>query len=610
MAIYTAGCTGECKTDFYRRGNPFCSPLHYVYIVELWKMNWVLEYVNYHIVPLSLLLAALMFAVFCLGLFLRERARAARTEASVARERGFYASFAANRRDCFLLVRQSDLRILYVSPNFEGITGINSELLCADIEVLRNMVSPAMARKIVKELKEWDRKQELKLEFDYVVPGQEQPGHGCATVQPEESASCYLVVFCDNTEEYEMRNKLKKELQHAWQESQAKTDFLSKMSHEIRTPMNGILGMLNLARAHVADPKQTEYYLERAESLSQFLLTLINDILDMSRIESGKMELEEVPFDLFGVAEKLDSMFRSTTEAKNLKWDVVMQDFDVCRVVGDELRLTQVIINFISNAVKFTPPGGSVTVTFRQMHKIDGKLHLMIRVRDTGKGIKPDFISRIFRPFEQEDASTAHHYGGSGLGMAIADNIVRLMEGQIIVESEEGKGTEFVVYVSLPVAPGEQKVPESWKSMPEKADETAKKKAIEEFTLDGLHILLAEDNDVNAEIAIEIMEMEGASIERACDGVEAVRMFEECPENGYDAILMDIQMPNMTGWEAAAAIRKLTRPDAAEIPIFAMSANAFVEDKRHSMEVGMNGHITKPVDYREVRRLLGETLLK
>ena len=172
----------------------------------------------------------------------------------------------------------------------------------------------------------------------------------------------------------------------------------------------------------------------------------------MSRIESGKMELEEVPFDLFAVAEKLDSMFRSTTEAKNLKWDVRMQDFDVCRVVGDELRLTQVIINFISNAVKFTPPGGSVIVTFRQMHKIEGKIHLMIRVRDTGKGIKSDFISKIFRPFEQEDASTAHHYGGSGLGMAIADNIVRLMNGEIIVESEEGKGTEFVVYIAIPIA--------------------------------------------------------------------------------------------------------------------------------------------------------------
>ncbi len=569
----------------------------------------VLDYFNYHMMPLLILLAALFFSVFCLGLYLRERVRAKRLEASVSGERRFYDAFAANRRDFFLLVRQSDLHILYVSPNFKGMTGIDQERLCSDIEALKLMVSPKTARRVIRELKEWDCSGELRLEVDYSAFGSEEVSHGSVSVRFEESTACYLVVFCDNTQEYKIRDGLKRELGQARRESQAKTDFLSKMSHEIRTPMNGILGMLSLAKAHVMDPKQTGYYLDRAESLSQFLLTLINDILDMSRIESGKMELEEVPFDLFAVAEKLDSMFRSTTEAKNLKWDVRMQDFDVCRVVGDELRLTQVIINFISNAVKFTPPGGSVIVTFRQMHKIEGKIHLMIRVRDTGKGIKSDFISKIFRPFEQEDASTAHHYGGSGLGMAIADNIVRLMNGEIVVESEEGKGTEFVVYIALPIAEGEQEVPETWKGACEEMDDAARKKAIEEFTLDGLHILLAEDNDVNAEIAMEIMEMEGAVLERACDGIEAVRMFEESPENGYDAILMDIQMPNMTGWEASAAIRKLERADA-DIPIFAMSANAFVEDKRHSMEVGMDGHISKPVDYREVRRMMGEALLK
>ena len=572
-------------------------------------MEKILNYMDQHMIPMFLLLLTVCFAVWCLKLFLREKKRAEEMEASVLRERNFYRSFAVNKRDFFLLVRRSDLRILYISPNFEELTGLDAKLVRADIETFRYLVSPKTAREVTARLMKWDQEQELKLEFAYRPCKGEQDRHGYVSIWPEPDGDSYLVVFCDNTEDYEARSAMKQELEQAYQESQAKTDFLSKMSHEIRTPMNGVLGMLSLAKAHVEDAKQTEYYLNRAESLSQFLLTLINDILDMSRIESGKMELEEVPFDLFGVAEKLDSMFRSTTEAKNLLWDVRMQDFDVSRVIGDELRLTQVIINFISNAVKFTPAGGSVIVTFRQMHKIEGKLHLMIRVRDTGKGIKADFLSKIFRPFEQEDASTAHHYGGSGLGMAIADNIVRLMDGEIIVESEEGKGTEFVVYISLPIAEGEQKVPDSWKDMKEEGGRDGRQKAIEEFTLEGVRLLLAEDNDVNAEIAMEILEMEGASIERACDGLEAVRMFEESPKNGYDAILMDIQMPNMTGWEAAALIRKSEREDA-DIPIFAMSANAFVEDKRHSMEMGMNGHITKPVDYDEVRRLVGEALLK
>ncbi len=591
-------------------------------------MGMILEYIDYHLLPLSLLLAAIIFAVCCLGLYLGERRRARRIESEAAGERRFFGAFSVNRQEFFLLVRKRDLRIVYISPNFEEMTGINAELVCADIEVLKRLVSANTARNIVEQLKDWDGEQELKLEFDYRMPGADaeetdcivepkadcedagknRQRHGLVSLQSDEDSACYLVVFCDNTEDYKIRTTMKAELEQAYQESQAKTDFLSKMSHEIRTPMNGILGMLSLARSHVKDPRQTDYYLNRAESLSQFLLTLINDILDMSRIESGKMELEAVPFDLFKVAEKLDSMFRNTTEAKNIRWEIAMQDFDVSRVVGDELRLTQVIINFISNAVKFTPAGGAVTVTFRQMHKIDGNMHLMIRVRDTGKGIKADFISRIFRPFEQEDASTAHHYGGSGLGMAIADNIVKLMDGQIIVESEEGKGTEFVVYISLPIAGGEQIVPESWYDARPEEDTEDLKKAIEEFTLEGVRLLLAEDNDVNAEIAIEIMEMEGAVLERACDGLEAVRMFEESPEHGYDAILMDIQMPNMNGWEAAAQIRKSSRPDA-DIPIFAMSANAFVEDKRHSIEIGMNGHISKPVDYDEVRELVGEALL-
>lgn len=584
--------------------------------MELLAMGMILEYMDYHLLPLSLLFAAILFSVCCLGLYLRERSRAGRIEALVAGEREFFKSFAVNRRDFFLLIRRSDLKVLYISPNFQEMTGIEAELVCADIEVLKSLVSPKTARNILEQLGNWDGEQELRLEFDYQMAGEaagenrEESGdrHGLVTLQSDESSACYLVVFCDNTEDYQVRTAMKAELKQAYQESQAKTDFLSKMSHEIRTPMNGILGMLSLARSHVKEPEQTDYYLNRAESLSQFLLTLINDILDMSRIESGKMELEAVPFDVFKVAEKLDSMFRNTTEAKNIQWEIEMQDFDVSRVVGDELRLTQVIINFISNAVKFTPAGGSVTVTFRQMHKIEGKMHLMIRVRDTGKGIKADFISRIFRPFEQEDASTAHHYGGSGLGMAIADNIVRLMDGQIIVESEEGKGTEFVVYISLPIAEGEQFVPETWNEGCPREAAGDLKKAIEEFTLEGVRLLLAEDNDVNAEIAIEIMEMEGAVLERACDGLEAVRMFEESPEHGYDAILMDIQMPNMNGWEAAAQIRKSSRPDA-DIPIFAMSANAFVEDKRHSIEIGMNGHISKPVDYDEVRELVGEALL-
>lgn len=375
------------------------------------------------------------------------------------------------------------------------------------------------------------------------------------------------------------------------------------MSHEIRTPMNGILGMLNLMRTHIRDERAAVAYLDKTEQLSQFLLTLINDILDMSRIESGKMKLEKVIFDLYQMANKLDTMFRTTAEDKGIHWQVEMQDFDVRYVVGDSLRLSQVIINFISNANKFTPAGGSVTVTFRQMDKIGGDLHFMIKVKDTGKGIKKDFISKIFRPFEQEDASTAHNYGGSGLGMAIADSLIKLMNGKILVESEEGKGSEFSVYLSLPIAQDMEQSSPGGES-PDRQQDKERQKAIDEFTLEGLKILMAEDNDINAEIAAEILEMQGVSVTRAVDGEEVIQMFEDSIEGYYDVILMDIQMPKLDGWEATKKIRALQRADA-DILIFAMSANAFLEDQRHSLEVGMNGHISKPVDFNGVRELIG-----
>ena len=272
-------------------------------------------------------------------------------------------------------------------------------------------------------------------------------------------------------------------------------------------------------------------------------------------------------------------------------------------MIGDELRLSQVIVNFLSNAVKFTPAGGQITVTFRQMNRMEGKIHFMIRVRDTGKGISPEFLKRIFRPFEQETATIAMSYGGSGLGMAIADNMVKLMDGQIVVDSEVGKGSDFNVYVALPVDTsqpqgviGNDAVLEAVTGPEEEVCRS----------IEGMRLLMAEDNEINAEIAVSILEEEmGARVERAADGQEAVDMFCAHEPGYYDTILMDIQMPVMNGWEATAAIRGLDREDAGSIPIYALSADAFVEDKRRSVSIGMNGHISKPIDFEELVKTIG-----
>ena len=287
------------------------------------------------------------------------------------------------------------------------------------------------------------------------------------------------------------------------------------------------------------------------------------------------------------------------------------------------MRLSQVVINFLSNAVKFTEPGGNVILTFRQMEKIDNKLRLMIQVRDDGKGIEPEFLSHIFRPFEQESSMIAKKYGGSGLGMSIADNIIRLMGGQIVIDSELGKGSDFTVFLSLPVAqpedtgrqedgdfsPNPEKIPElserqpgsdGWNKMPQ---ETAEEKRAEVLrNLRGARVLLAEDNDINAKITMSILERDGVRTDRVLTGRQAVETFAGSEEGYYDVILMDIQMPEMDGWEATRRIRKMERRDAGIIPIYALSANSYVEDQRRSMEAGMNDHIAKPIDYNVLKR--------
>ncbi len=328
-------------------------------------------------------------------------------------------------------------------------------------------------------------------------------------------------------------------LHQAKEASQFKTSFLFRMSHEIRTPMNGITGMLTLAEGRLTPEHPAMQYLTKANELSGHLLSLINDILDMSRIEAGKVELEQAPFSLRALGGRLYDMFAKTLDANGIHYAANFEEMTADWVIGDELRISQVIINFLSNAVKFTSQG-EIIVTFRQMMLRDGKVDLMVRVHDTGIGMKAEFISRIFRPFEQEDTSTTRRFGGTGLGMAISDQLVKLMGGQIVVESLPESGSDFTVFLSLPVmeAPA------------------------------------------------------GAAAAEAAPAETAAQ-----PASYYDLILMDIQMPVMDGRTAARTIRGLARPDAADIPIYALSADAFAEDERLSRENGMNGHLTKPIDF-------------
>ena len=501
-------------------------------------------------------------------------------------------------KEAYVLFRRSDMMPVYGTGNLSAILGVSLQELQEDVANLKKACkNQEMMEKLWRKYQAWDGEKLLEKQVPLNNGQWVQITIKRSSTGVYDQFSFYIITeIHQKIDEYEHR------LSEAEEESKSKTTFLSRMSHEIRTPMNGIIGMLTLAEGKLDKSHPAYQYLERADELSDHLLSLINDILDMSRIEAGKVELENRPFSLRQLGSKLNDMFAKELDTRGIHYAVEFEEVTVDYVIGDELRISQIIINFLSNAVKFTKEG-EITVTFHQMLRRDGMVDMMVRVHDTGIGMDADFLNRIFRPFEQETIETGKEYGGTGLGMAITDQLVRLMNGEIIVKSTPGKGSDFTIVLHLPETEKPMEVPT------EKSDNHVQHVNDESTAFRGRRILLAEDNEVNAMIAEEILKEMGAEVEIAENGQKAVDYFKAHPENYYDLILMDIQMPVMNGRDAARTIRQIQgRSDAAQIPIFALSADAFVEDERLSIESGMNGHFAKPVDFQALQRSIGAFL--
>ena len=388
------------------------------------------------------------------------------------------------------------------------------------------------------------------------------------------------------------KEQLEVRLSAAEEANKAKTFFLSNMSHDIRTPLNAIIGYTTLANRDGVAYEEKSRYIDKIETASRQLLDIVNDVLDMSRIESGKFTLEPTCVDLENCIREACDLVRIQLEAKKIELSVscvVSHKWVMC----DKVMLDRALMNLLCNAGKFTEENGNVSLQLTELAGDDKTGSYEIRVKDTGIGMSEEFVERLFVPFERERTSTVSRIQGTGLGLAITKSIVDMMGGDIAVRTEKGKGTEFIISVDFPLAePGEE-------MCSDKGDE---------ISFEGLRALLVEDNMVNMEIAQMLLEQAGFLIETAENGKIALEMASGAEPGYYDVILMDIQMPVMDGYMAAQAIRSLPDARLAGIPIIAMTANAFQEDIKKAEEAGMNGHIAKPLDIPSMKATLQHVL--
>ena len=417
-----------------------------------------------------------------------------------------------------------------------------------------------------------------------------------------EKESAQRVLQEKNEELESSRKALSEALRAAEGANRAKTEFLNNMSHDMRTPMNAIVGFTALAESNTENTEQVRDYLGKISVSSRHLLALINDVLDMSRIESGKLTLEESGVHLPDVIRDLCTIVQANAAEKQQEFSVEVQPLVHEDVMADQLRLNRILLNILSNAVKFTPLQGKIRFMVRELpSEREDCANYEFRISDNGIGMSREFRKTIFEAFTRERSSTVSGIQGTGLGMAITKNIVDMMGGTISVDSEEGKGSDFTVCLPFRISQ-----PETASGTPDHLME----KETEAADFSGKKVLLAEDNEMNQLIAVAILEKVGFTVEIAADGVQAVEKMKNAESGYYDIVLMDIQMPRMDGYEAARCIRALENPEKARIPIVAVTANAFEEDRKIALEAGMNAHLAKPYDVPEMMETISELLKK
>ena len=687
----------------------------------------------------TLMLAMLILALVCFSFFSYGLQRKRGLE--VAYRQRLFDLISLSVDDVFLICVGHKME--YISENCERVLGFSPEALAIDGGRFYSLLGADDETKdgelgrLIRGISESSLTETA--EYNFLLGGLNtmQKRYINMKVLPtvgNDGIARYVIVISDETKERESQQTLKDALVGAQRANSAKRDFLSRMSHEIRTPMNAIIGMVTIAAAHIKERDRVEDCLRKIGFSSKHLLSLINDVLDISKIEDGKLTITKEPFELRQLTDSVSSIIYQQARDKGIGFEVRLNGVDEEMVVGDCMRLNQILLNLLSNAVKFTPSGGRISLDIKQIPQKNGGVRMDFTVSDTGIGMSEEFLKRLYLPFEQADGTISQKYGGTGLGMSITKNLVSLMDGTIQVKSEIGKGTSFTVELPLALPGGgssllrppssveslsvlivdddlgtcehakilleRMKIAAQWVQSGEEAvrkvrsahetgedfdvcfidwqmpemdgiettrnirrivgpdtliiiitaydwsciEQEAREAGADAFLakpffqssmyntlmavrghrhgkidesaaagrqkFDGVHILLAEDNELNCEIAVEMFKLIGVTVDCAGDGQRCVESFMAEKSGTYDAIFMDIQMPVMDGYSAAKTIRGSIHPEAKTMPIIAMTANAFSEDVSAALAAGMNGHIAKPIDLDILVRMLNKYVKK
>ena len=504
----------------------------------------------------------------------------------LAREE-LFSNLSRNVDDVFLMIDTETRKVEYVSPNVQRILGLSPEAVQEDLYVLYPAGDDSGASRLENLMQmEQGVQQEWEREFVNQETGEPRYIHVTGFINDVQGARKCIVDLSDRTGEHQTTLAVEAALEVAEKASKAKTDFLSNMSHDIRTPMNAIIGITTLMKNELHQPEKLAEHLGKLETSGRLLLGIINDILDMSRIESGKTTLNIEKTNLPQQVSQLDSIIRQQAGQRRQTF-TVNTHLQHENVLADPNRLNQVLMNILSNAVKYTPQGGHIRLDVEELSHTEHYAKYRFVVQDDGIGMSAVYQKTLFDPFTREEKSGTNRVQGTGLGMAITKSIVDLMGGTIHVESAPGKGSRFEVVLEFPIDAEADKV-QTASALPEEAEAVS--------PLSGMKFLCAEDNAINAEILEMLLETKGARCTICSNGQEIVDAFASVKPGEYDMILMDVQMPVMDGLEATRRIRNGENPLGRTIPILAMTANAFLEDMQKSKEAGMDEHLSKPVD--------------